>query len=48
LAYVYLNETIGEFPDREGLAREIRAGGFNEVKAHGLTFGIVALHEAVK
>ena len=47
-AYVYLNETIEQFPNREGLSREIRACGFSEVKARGLTFGIVALHEAVK
>lgn len=47
-AYVYLNDTIGEFPDRAALAREIRAAGFASVQARALTFGIVALHEAVK
>jgi demethylmenaquinone methyltransferase/2-methoxy-6-polyprenyl-1,4-benzoquinol methylase len=47
-AYVYLNETIEQFPDRDSLSAEIRSAGFSEVKAHGLTFGIVALHEAVK
>ncbi|MFT3867230.1 MAG: bifunctional demethylmenaquinone methyltransferase/2-methoxy-6-polyprenyl-1,4-benzoquinol methylase UbiE [Nibricoccus sp.] len=47
-AYVYLNETIEEFPGREALSREIRECGFNEVKANALTCGIVALHEAVK
>ncbi len=45
-AYVYLNETIEEFPGRQGLAEEIKAAGFSSVKASGLTFGIVALHEA--
>ncbi|MBE34361.1 MAG: bifunctional demethylmenaquinone methyltransferase/2-methoxy-6-polyprenyl-1,4-benzoquinol methylase UbiE [Opitutaceae bacterium] len=45
-AYVYLNETIEEFPGREGLTEEIKAAGFSSVKASGLTFGIVALHEA--
>lgn len=45
-AYVYLNETIEEFPGREGLTVEIKAAGFSKVKAVGLTFGIVALHEA--
>lgn len=45
-AYVYLNETIEQFPGRPALAEEIRAAGFTEVKARGLTFGIVALHEA--
>jgi len=47
-AYVYLNETIEQFPDRDGLSAEIRAAGFNEVKARSMSFGIVALHEAVK
>jgi demethylmenaquinone methyltransferase/2-methoxy-6-polyprenyl-1,4-benzoquinol methylase len=46
-AYVYLNETIEQFPDREGLAGEIRAAGFSHVTASRMTFGIVALHEAV-
>ncbi len=47
-AYVYLNETIEEFPDRASLSREILACGFSEVKARSLSLGIVALHEAVK
>ena len=47
-AYVYLNETIEQFPDRDTLSAEIRASGFSEVKGSGLSFGIVALHEAVK
>lgn len=47
-AYVYLNETIEQFPGRESLAQEIRAAGFQSVTATGMTFGIVALHEAVK
>jgi demethylmenaquinone methyltransferase/2-methoxy-6-polyprenyl-1,4-benzoquinol methylase len=47
-AYVYLNETIEQFPDRGALTAEIRASGFSEVKARGLSLGIVALHEAVK
>ena len=45
-AYVYLNETIGEFPDRSALSEEIRVAGFSAIKAKGLTLGIVALHEA--
>jgi demethylmenaquinone methyltransferase/2-methoxy-6-polyprenyl-1,4-benzoquinol methylase len=45
-AYVYLNETIGEFPDRSALSEEIRDAGFSAIKAKGLTLGIVALHEA--
>jgi demethylmenaquinone methyltransferase/2-methoxy-6-polyprenyl-1,4-benzoquinol methylase len=46
-AYVYLNETIRDFPDRDALSAEIRAAGFSEVSARPMTFGIVALHEAV-
>jgi demethylmenaquinone methyltransferase/2-methoxy-6-polyprenyl-1,4-benzoquinol methylase len=45
-AYVYLNDTIGEFPDRPALAREIAAAGFDQVGARALSLGIVALHEA--
>jgi len=45
-AYVYLNETIEQFPGRVALAEEIRAAGFAEVAARAMTFGIVALHEA--
>ncbi len=47
-AYVYLNETIGEFPDRAALAAEIREAGFATVNAEPLTLGVVALHEAQK
>jgi demethylmenaquinone methyltransferase/2-methoxy-6-polyprenyl-1,4-benzoquinol methylase len=47
-AYVYLNDTIGEFPDRSTLSNEISAAGFSQVQSRALTFGIVALHEATK
>ncbi|MFT3781408.1 MAG: bifunctional demethylmenaquinone methyltransferase/2-methoxy-6-polyprenyl-1,4-benzoquinol methylase UbiE [Nibricoccus sp.] len=47
-AYVYLNETIEQFPDREALSAEIHAAGFSSVKARSMSFGIVALHEAIK
>jgi demethylmenaquinone methyltransferase / 2-methoxy-6-polyprenyl-1,4-benzoquinol methylase len=47
-AYVYLNDTIEQFPDRAALAAEIRAAGFTSVSAQPLTFGAVALHEAVR
>lgn len=47
-AYVYLNQTIGAFPDRTALAAEIRAAGFARVTAEPMTFGVVALHEAQK
>lgn len=45
-AYVYLNESIEEFPGRAALSAEILAAGFKEVKATAMTGGIVALHEA--
>jgi len=45
-AYVYLNETIEEFPNRPALAGEIAAAGFARVRARALTLGIAALHEA--
>jgi demethylmenaquinone methyltransferase/2-methoxy-6-polyprenyl-1,4-benzoquinol methylase len=47
-AYVYLNETIEQFPGRAALADELRAAGFTAVQSFGMTFGIVALHEASK
>jgi len=46
-AYVYLNETIRDFPGREALSVEICAAGFSGVTAKPMTFGIVALHEAI-
>lgn len=47
-AYVYLNTTIEQFPDRAALAAEIIEAGFARVEAHGLTAGTVALHTAFK
>jgi len=47
-AYVYLNDTISEFPDRSALAKEISAAGFSKVESRAMTFGIVALHQATK
>jgi demethylmenaquinone methyltransferase / 2-methoxy-6-polyprenyl-1,4-benzoquinol methylase len=47
-AYEYLNNTIGEFPDRTQLAAEISQAGFVQVRATPMTLGVVALHEATK
>lgn len=47
-AYVYLNATIEQFPDASGLSAEILGAGFSAVAAESLTFGVVALHEAVR
>ena len=41
-AYVYLNETIEQFPGRDALSAEIRAAGFSSVEARGLTLGLRA------
>jgi demethylmenaquinone methyltransferase/2-methoxy-6-polyprenyl-1,4-benzoquinol methylase len=43
-AYVYLNDTIAQFPGRAALAAEITSAGFTCVSAEPMTFGIVALH----
>lgn len=47
-SYEYLNESILAFPAQEGLAEELRAAGFSEVSYRDLTFGVVAVHRAVK
>ena len=47
-AYVYLNDTIGDFPPASALAAEIQELGFRAVKAHRMTLGIVAIHEGQK
>ena len=47
-AYLYLGSSISEFPDRTGLVQEIEQSGFSDVRAHALTFAIVALHEGKK
>ena len=46
-AYEYLCGSIEQFPGREAMAEEIRRAGFRSVVATPMTFGIVALHEAV-
>jgi demethylmenaquinone methyltransferase/2-methoxy-6-polyprenyl-1,4-benzoquinol methylase len=47
-AYVYLNETIEQFPNAPGLAREIQEAGFRAVAMRKMSFCIVALHEGTK
>jgi len=46
-AYEYLCGSIELFPTRAAITAEIRRAGFNTVRATPLTFGIVALHEAI-
>jgi len=47
-SFVYLNESIRTFPPQDKLAAELRSAGFRDVKWRNLTFGVVALHTAVK
>ncbi|AKK10304.1 demethylmenaquinone methyltransferase [Corynebacterium uterequi] len=47
-SYEYLAESIRAWPDQEQLAAEINANGWREVGWQNLTFGIVAIHSAVK
>lgn len=47
-AYEYLADSIREWPDQEGLAREINRNGWTDAGWQNLTFGIVAMHSAVK
>ena len=47
-AYDYLNESIRDWPDQRTLAAWVREAGWTDVAHRDLTFGIVALHRAVK
>jgi demethylmenaquinone methyltransferase / 2-methoxy-6-polyprenyl-1,4-benzoquinol methylase len=47
-AYVYLAESILQWPDQPGLARRIQRAGWAEVAWRDLTGGIVALHRATR
>lgn len=47
-AYDYLAGSIAQFPDKARLADELRAAGFAQVDATGLTASIVAIHHARK
>jgi demethylmenaquinone methyltransferase/2-methoxy-6-polyprenyl-1,4-benzoquinol methylase len=47
-AYEYLGTSIGAFPGREELSREIRAAGFTTVSSSAMTMGVVALHAATR
>jgi demethylmenaquinone methyltransferase / 2-methoxy-6-polyprenyl-1,4-benzoquinol methylase len=45
-AYSYLAESIGAWPDKQGLAAMIRAAGWSGVRWRTLSLGVVALHQA--
>lgn len=46
--FVYLNDSIRQFPDQPHLAAELREAGFSVISWDDLSGGIVALHTAVK
>ncbi|MEJ7649353.1 MAG: demethylmenaquinone methyltransferase [Nakamurella sp.] len=47
-AYSYLAESIGSWPDQPTLATTIAQAGWGEVAWKNLTFGVVALHHAIR
>jgi len=47
-AYDYLACSIEGFPSRSELSTQIREAGFADAPARPLTFGIVAIHEAIQ
>ncbi len=47
-AYVYLAESIRDWPDQAALANRIEKAGWGAVEWRNLTGGITALHRAVK
>jgi demethylmenaquinone methyltransferase/2-methoxy-6-polyprenyl-1,4-benzoquinol methylase len=47
-AYIYLQETIDAWPEQPSLARIIARSGWTDVVWRNMTFGVVALHHAVR
>jgi demethylmenaquinone methyltransferase/2-methoxy-6-polyprenyl-1,4-benzoquinol methylase len=47
-AYSYLARTIQSFPQAEAFCKLMQEAGFQAVKAHPLTFGIVTIYTGVK
>lgn len=47
-SYQYLVESIRRHPEQAALSAMLRAAGFDEVKVHNLSGGIVALHVGFK
>lgn len=47
-AYTYLADSIEQWPDQRTLAGTIAASGWRDVAWRNLTFGVVALHHAVR
>lgn len=46
--YLYLSQTIPHFYSANDLANVIREAGFIEVNFYQMTFGLVAIHKAIK
>ena len=47
-AYAYLAESMAAWPDQRAFAETIAAAGWERVEWLNLTFGVVAIHRAVK
>lgn len=47
-SYVYLAESIQDWPDQRALAETINDAGWGKVDWHNLSGGVVALHHSVK
>lgn len=47
-SYAYLAESIGAWPDQQGMADRLQRAGWREVAWRNLTGGIVALHRGVR
>ncbi|WP_327354182.1 demethylmenaquinone methyltransferase [Streptomyces sp. NBC_01304] len=47
-AYVYLAESIREWPDQPALAKRLQGAGWDKVAWRNLTGGVVALHRGFK
>lgn len=47
-SYQYLVESIRKFPRREALKQRLIEAGFSKAKYRTMTFGVVAIHEAIK
>lgn len=47
-AYRYLAESMRDWPDQRAVAEQVAAAGWVDVEWMNLTFGVVALHRAVK
>ena len=47
-AYLYLSQSIRQFPDKENLSLELKETGFESIFYHSYTQGTVALHGAYR